>query len=285
MKQNLQDLITLTKPRLNVLAVYTAWAGYLMGRSGPLDGPHLIYTLLGAACVAAGCGALNQWWELVEDGRMERTKGRPLPAKRLSPPGALWLGLALSAVGIALLLIQVNGTAAVLGSAAVLSYIVFYTPLKKVTPLCTIVGAMPGSLPPLIGYIAAHGQADWRGATLFGILFLWQVPHFLAIGRIHRSDYIRARFAMFCVQDPVGRVTGLVAAAYAAALLPLSLVPAFLGMSGAVFMVSALALGTGFIAFSVLLAWRKNPVYARGLFVYSVLYLPLLFLVMVLDKF
>lgn len=284
MKKNLKDFIALTKPRLNSLAILTTLAGFYMGWTGPMNVPLLVFTLMGATFVAAGCSAMNQWWEVEADGLMARTRNRPLPAGRLKLFQAFWFGMALSAAGLALLYFKVGELPAFLGSAALVSYLVFYTPLKKITPLCTLVGAIPGAIPPLLGYVSAKGHAGLMGFALFGILFFWQIPHFLAIGRIYREDYTRAHFPMLCVLDPKGRVTGLIAVAFALALLPLALLPAFLNMSGPVYFWAALALSSAFLGFSVWLALRKSLTQARKLFWSSIIYLPVLFLTMVLDK-
>jgi protoheme IX farnesyltransferase len=282
--KNMGDFIALTKPRLNFLAILTTLAGFYMGSRGHLDIPLLAFTLLGAIGVAAGCGTLNQFLEAKEDGLMVRTQNRPLPAGRLPAPQALGFGLALSAVGLALLYFKINELSAFLGASALVIYLVFYTPLKKVTPLCTVVGALTGAIPPLLGYVAATGHADLMGLSLFGILFFWQIPHFLAIGHIYREDYVRAQFSMLCVTDPQGKTAGLIALAYAVVLLPVALLPVFLHMTGPLYFGVALALSLGFLGFSLWLASRNGLAQARRLFWASIVYLPLLFLAMVMNK-
>ncbi len=284
MSAKLSDFAALTKPRLNFLAILTTLAGFYMGSTGPLDKHLLLFTLLGAGGVAAGCGTLNQWLEKAEDGLMNRTKTRPLPAGRLPLPQAFWFGLSLSLLGLLLLYFRVNELTAFLGLTALVSYLVFYTPLKKMTSLCTVVGAVPGAMPPLMGFAGARHQLTFEGWALFAILFFWQMPHFLSIGWIYREDYAKAGFPMMSVKDPGGASTGFLAVSYAVALLPISMLPAFLGMSGPIYFWCAVALSTAFLVFSALLAYRKTLPQARKLFFASIIYLPLLFLLMALDK-
>jgi len=283
--KNFRDYITLTKPRLNFLAILTTLAGFYMGSPSPLDKWLLLFTLLGTTGVAAGCGALNQWFEVDADKRMTRTKKRPIPAGRLSESQAFLFGLTLSVIGVMLLYWKVNALTAFLGLSALVSYIIFYTPLKQISSLCTVVGAIPGAIPPVMGWAAVQNQIGPQGWVLFFILFFWQMPHFLAIGWMYREDYARGGFPMLAVVDPKGNVTGLMSVAYAFALWPLSLFPAYLGMAGKVYFWSALVLSFGFLWQSVLLAWYKNMRHAKGLFWYSITYLPILFGLMALDRF
>lgn len=280
----LKDFISLTKPRLNLLAIFTTLAGFYMGSAGPLNGRLLLFTLLGSVGVAAGCGVLNQWFEVESDGRMNRTKSRPLPAGRLPSRQAFWFGLVLSVVGLWILLYQVNELTSYLGMTALVSYIVFYTPLKKITSLCTVVGAIPGAMPPLMGYAAVQNQIGFEGWTLFSILFFWQMPHFLSIGWIYREDYAKAGFPMLSVIDPEGETTGWVAVVYAMALLPISLLPTYLKMTGPVYFWIALVLSLFFLWFSAGLVRMRTLTQARKLFLVSIIYLPLLFIAMALNK-
>ena len=282
--KNLRDYITLTKPRLNSLAVLTTLAGFYMGSVPPLDWALLGFALLGTIGVAAGCGALNQWFEGDVDAQMARTKKRPIPSGRLAASKAFWFGILLSILGSGILWWWVNELSAFLGICALVSYIIFYTPLKKITSLSTVVGAVPGAIPPVMGWAAAQNQIGPEGWTLFFILFFWQMPHFLAIGWIYREDYARAGFPMLAVLDPKGVTTGLMSVAYAAALLPISLLPTHFHMAGRVYFWCALVLGLGFVFYSFQLARDKSVARARGLFWYSISYLPALFLIMVLDK-
>ncbi len=285
MKKNpFGDFLSLTKPRLNLLALLTNLAGYLLGSTGGTSWRLLFFSLAGATLLAAGCGALNQWLEVDADKRMKRTKKRPLPAGRLPLHQAFWFGAILSGAGVLLLLWQVNELTAFLGLCAFVSYVLLYTPLKKITSLCTIVGAVPGALPPLMGYAAATGTTGLEGWTLFCILFFWQMPHFLAIGWIYRDDYERAGFPMLSVRDPKGELTGLVAVVYALALLPVSLLPVYLRMTGPIYFWIALVLSLTFVGFAAALAKNRTLAQARRLFWASILYLPFLFTAMVLNK-
>lgn len=282
--KSFRDYITLTKPRLNSLAILTTLAGFYMGSVGPMNWSLLLLTLLGTTGVAAGCGALNQWLEADTDLHMKRTSKRPLPAGRLTRPQAFWFGLGLSVLGIALLDWKVNDLSAFLGLVALVSYIIFYTPLKRITSLCTVVGAIPGAIPPMMGWAAARDQVGHEGWVLFAILFLWQMPHFLAIGWMYRDDYARAGLPMLAVVDPKGHSTGLMAVAYSFALWPVSLIPAYLHMTGHVYFWTAFVLSSIFLGYSFLLAWHKTERRAKGLFWLSITYLPILFLVMALNK-
>jgi heme o synthase len=282
--KSLRDYVTLTKPRLNFLAILTTAAGFHMGKTGPWDPSLFFFAVLGAVGVAAGCGALNQVLEKDLDLRMHRTSRRPLPQGRVKPSHAFWFGMGLSLAGLAVLFLKVNELTAFLGFCALVSYLLFYTPLKKVTSLNTVVGAVPGALPPLMGWTAARDAIGPEGWTLFAVLFLWQMPHFLAIGWMYREDYARAGFPMLSVVDPKGGATGTMAVAYSLALLPVSLLPFFFRMTGPVYFWVALVLGLVLLICAVLLARQRGQRQAKGLFWCSITYLPLLFLVMVLDK-
>jgi len=282
--KNLRDYLTLTKPRLNSLAIVTALAGFYLGSVPPFDWALLSWSLLGTTAVAGGCGTLNQWLESEADKRMTRTRKRPLPAGRLKREQAFWFGIGLSAVGVMVLFFFVNDLAAFLGLAALVSYLFFYTPLKKITSLCTVVGAVPGAIPPLMGWAAAKDAIGPEGWALFAILFFWQMPHFLSIGWMYRDDYARAGFPMLAVIDPKGGSTGLMAVVYAVALLPVSLLPGYFHMTGKVYFWAALVLSSTFLFYSCRMAWHRSLYNARGLFWFSITYLPILFLVMVLDK-
>lgn len=282
--KNLRDYISLTKPRLNSEAIFTAVIGFCMGSGRPFNWGLMLLVLLGITAVAAGCGTLNQWLEADADSRMARTRKRPLPSRRLKKDRALWFGAVLSVLGTAILFFFVNDLTAFLGVAALVSYIVMYTPLKKISSLCTVVGAVPGAIPPLMGWAAAKDAIGPPGWTLFAILFFWQMPHFLAIGWMYRDDYARAGFPMLAVVDPKGGSTGLMAVVYAVALLPASLLPAFFHMTGQVYFWAALVLSSAFLFYSCRMALNRSLHNARGLFWFSITYLPILFLVMVLDK-
>ncbi len=282
--KSLRDYIALTKPRLNFLAVLTALAGFYMASPRPMDLSLLFFTMLGTIGVAGGCGALNQWLETESDKRMVRTQRRPLPAGRLSTAQAFWFGLGLSIAGLLILAFQVNELTAFLGLCALVSYLLLYTPLKKLTSLCTVVGAVPGAIPPMMGWAAVQDRVGPEGWALFAILFLWQMPHALALGWIYREDYAKAGMPMLAVEDPQGSTTGFMAVAYAFALWPAALLPTPLHMAGPVYFWCAFVLGLVFLGYSILLACHKDLKHARGLFWLSITYLPLLFLAMVLDK-
>jgi len=278
------DFLILIKLRLNLLALLTTLAGFYLGSSGPLENSLMLFTLLGATCVAAGSGVLNQWLEVEQDSKMTRTRHRPLPAGRMGSWQALFWGLGLSALGEALLFWRVNELTGYLGLAALVSYVAVYTPLKKVTSLCTLVGAVPGALPPLMGWTAVRDHIGLEGGVLFAILFLWQMPHFLAIGWMYRDDYEKAGFPMLSVLDKEGRTTGWMAAAYSAALLPVALLPALFHMAGLVYFWTALVLSLAFLGASVRLALVQSLSTARWLFLSSLVYLTVLFIVMVADR-
>ena len=277
------DFLELTKPRITTLVVVTAAVGYAVGAPRGLEPTVLTALLLGTALVAGGASALNQYWERDADARMERTRLRPLPAGRVAPAEALAFGLAVSGAGL-ILLGTINGMTALLGAAALASYVLLYTPLKRVTSLCTVVGAVPGALPPLMGWVAARGTPSAGGWALFAVLFFWQLPHFLAIGWIYREDYARGGFPMLTVLDPDGRSTGRQMMLYSAALIPVTLMAGALASAGTGYLWSAVALGLVFFGGSVRFAWTRSVPAARGLFLVSILYLPVLLGLLVFDR-
>jgi len=279
------DLAELVKARLSLLTVATAMAGFALGVEGAWNFLLLAATLTGTALSAAGAGALNQWWERDHDARMRRTRGRPLPAGRMTASDAFLTGIVLSFSGVLCLALFANPLAAGLAAATIIFYILVYTPLKRVTSLNTIVGAVPGALPPLIGWTAARGAINAEGLTLFVILFLWQMPHFLAIAWLYREDYAQAGFKMLSEGDDTGAVTGRQAVIYALALLAVTLLPAvFFGYS-AVYFYGALTLGAAFAALAANFAVSGGSVAAaRWLFLGSIAYLPLLLGLMVLAR-
>ncbi|MBM3846536.1 MAG: protoheme IX farnesyltransferase, partial [Verrucomicrobia bacterium] len=238
----------------------------------------------GTALMAAGAAALNQWLEKDYDARMPRTEGRPLPAKLLSPSTALLAGGGISILGFIQLWTFVNMLTGLLGALTLVSYVWIYTPLKRVTPLNTAIGAVPGALPPLMGWTAARGHLSIEGWSLFAILFFWQLPHFLAIAWMYRNEYRDAGFAMLPVFDPDGRRTSRQALSHTIGLLPISLAPFAFQMAGRLYLVSAILLGFGFLAAAVHFARRLDRPSARTLFFASIIYLPLVLLMMVIDK-
>jgi heme o synthase len=280
----MRDYLELTKPRITWLILMSTAVGYFFGASGPWDFWSILHTLLGTALIASGTAALNQWYEREADRKMRRTAQRPIPAGRLSPQRALIFGIVLSALGFAELALAVNPLSGLLGLATLLSYLFLYTPLKQRTPLSTLVGAFPGAMPPIIGYAAASGALDAQAWTLFAILFLWQFPHFLAIAWMYREDYGRAGIRMLPVVEPSGEGTARQIVIYSLALIPVSLIPSLLGMSGRIYFVGALALGLWYLYSGVRVARDRTILRARSVLVVSVFYLPLVYGLMLLDR-
>ncbi|MEK6609796.1 MAG: heme o synthase [Gemmatimonadota bacterium] len=273
----LADFLALTKPRITLLVVLTTLVGYLAAAGGAADAALLVHTLLGTALVAGAASALNQVAEREADGEMRRTARRPLPTGRLGIGEATVFGVGLAVTGALYLAAVVNPLASALAVITAASYLLVYTPLKKVTSLATVVGAIPGAIPPMIGWAAARGTLGLEAWILFGIVFFWQMPHFLAIAAIFRLDYERAGFRVLPVVDPAGASTGRQSALYGLALIPISLLPSLVGMAGAGYFFGALALGAGFVLFGGRLALDPSSLArARSLFRFSLAYLPLL---------
>ncbi|HXY69052.1 MAG TPA: heme o synthase [Gemmatimonadales bacterium] len=282
-RRRLAAFLTLTKPEITFNVVLTALVGFLAAARGGTDVLALVRTLLGTALVAAGASTLNQWAERDRDALMKRTIRRPLPAHRLTPGESLAFGVALAVAGTAYLAWLVSPLAAGLAALTAASYLLVYTPLKRLTSLATVVGAVPGAIPPMIGWAAARGRLDAGAWVLFLILFFWQMPHFLALAALYRKDYARAGFRVLPVEDPDGASTGRQSVLYALALLVVSLLPTPLGMAGPVYFFGALALGAGFLFYGVRLAASPaDHARASGLFRYSLLYLPALCTLMAL---
>ena len=278
------DFVTLTKPRLNLLVLLTTLGGLYLASPGGVSLMLLVHTLAGTALVAGGAAALNQVWERDTDGRMRRTSGRPLPRGRLSVGESTWFGVVLTVVGLADLALAANFTAALVAAATSLSYVFVYTPMKTRTSLATLVGAVPGALPPVIGWAAASNSITLPAIVLFGIVFFWQMPHFLAIAWMYRDDYARAGIPLLPVLEPDGRRTGHQALLYAAALWPVSLLPALVGLAGAPYSIVATGLGFIFIALAALFARDRSQPNARRLFLFSLVYLTLLWGALVIDR-
>lgn len=279
------DFLALTKPRLNLLVLFTTLAGLYLAAPTHVPLLTLANTLIGTALVAGGSAALNQVWERDTDGLMKRTRTRPLPDGRLRPIESLWFGAILSAAGLAQLAFGVNIVAAGVAALTLASYVLLYTPLKRRTWLSTLIGAFPGALPPVIGCAAATGTISMTAAALFGIVFLWQMPHFLAIAWLYRDDYARAGLPLLPVIEPDGRSTGRQALLYAIALLPVSVAPAAIGLSGTPYVVVALLLGAGLVSLSARFARDLSTTSARRLFLGSIAYLPLLWGTLVASRF
>jgi protoheme IX farnesyltransferase len=278
------DYLILTKVRITALVLVTTAAGFLLASSARVDPALLVWTLLGTGLAASGAAALNQFLERDADARMRRTAGRPIPAGRMTPARGLAVGIGLSVVGVAVLVLFVNVLTGLLALATVLLYVGVYTPLKRMTPLNTIIGAIPGAIPPVMGWTAVTGEAGLPAWVLFAILFLWQLPHFLAIAWIFRDDYRLGGFPMLPVLDPDGEATGRQVALYCAALVPVSLIPTFLGLAGPIYFFGALLLGLAFLGAGLMMAVRRRGKEARRVLLASVTYLPLLLALMVADR-
>jgi heme o synthase len=277
-------LSELFKLRLTGLVLLTTLVGFYLGSRAPLSWVLMFHALFGTALLASGAAALNQLIEREHDAKMRRTQDRPLPSGRLTPESVLIIGGACGVIGMIYLAVAVNLVTAALGAATLVSYVFVYTPLKRVTTLNTVIGAIPGALPPLMGWTAARGEISSDGWSLFAILCFWQLPHFLAIAWMYKDDYQRAGFVMLPVVDETGERTGRQALCHTLGLLPISLCPFLFHMVGAIYLTGALILGVLFIwcafEFSRDLTLRN----ARRLFFASIIYLPLLLTLMVIDK-
>ena len=279
--------VALTKPRITLFVVMTAFVGFVAGTKGPLSGMDLgllFHTLLGTALVASGTSAFNQVWEKELDGRMQRTAARPLPSGRLPLAGAAVFAGALSVVGLVELLLFTNGITTALAAFTLVSYVCVYTPMKTRSPASTIVGAIPGALPPLGGYVAAAGALGLPGLALFAILFVWQLPHFFAIGWRHRVDYAKAGVVILPVIDPTGRSTARQTLLWTAVLLPVSLLPSLVGTAGFAYAFGAFAMTLLFLASSLRFARDISDGRARSLFLASIGWLPAILVLLVLDR-
>jgi protoheme IX farnesyltransferase len=280
----LTDLLELTKPRITTMVAVTTAAGFLMASPGGLDFGLLLHALFGTCLVAAGAAALNHVVERDVDARMRRTAQRPLPSGRLDPDlGLLWAVL-LAVTGVAWLALAVNLLTSLLGALTLAAYVFVYTPMKRLSSLATIVGAVPGAVPPMMGWTAARDVLEPGAWVLFAILFLWQLPHFLAIAWMYRVDYERGGMPMLPVIDPGGARTGRQAILYAAALVPVSLLPTPLGLTGGLYFAGALVLSLAFLAASYSFRLQRTNVAARKLLLVSVFYLPAILAVMLLDR-
>jgi protoheme IX farnesyltransferase len=278
------DFFSLTKPRLNLLVLVTTMGGLYLAAPEGVGVATAVHTMIGTALVAGGAAALNQVLERDTDRLMRRTRGRPLPGRRLAVAESLWFGAGLSVAGLAQLAIAVNITAAWVAGVTLASYVFFYTPLKTRTSLSTLVGAVPGALPPVIGWAAATGSVSLPAMVLFGIVFFWQMPHFLAIAWMHRDDYARAGIPLLPVLDTDGRRTGRQALQYAVALVPVSLLPVLVGLADAVYAGVALGLGAIMVWVSARFARDRTVANARRLFLFSLVYLSVLWTALVADR-
>ena len=274
----------LTKPRITFLIVLTSAAGFALASRSGIDYVVMLRALLGIALLSSGIATLNQYAERDLDGLMRRTANRPLPSGKLAPWEALAFGSGITILAEIYLLVLVNPLSALLGLTVIAGYLFAYTPLKTRTSLSTLVGAFPGAVPPLIGWSAARGTVSLESWVLFAILFLWQFPHFLAIAWMYREDYGRAGILMLPVVQPDGKVTAQQIVVYTLMLLPVSLLPTVMGMSGQIYFIGAIVLGLLFLYSSLRAAFSMSRQHARRLLLASVLYLPLLFILMVLNS-
>ena len=274
----------LTKPRITFLIVLTAAAGFALGTRGRIDYLKMASAMVGIGLLSSGIATLNQYMERDLDALMRRTADRPLPSGKLLPWEALVFGAGLTILAQVYLAVLVNPLTASLGLTVIAGYLFAYTPLKTKTSLSTMVGAFPGAVPPLIGWTAARGELSLEAWVLFAILFLWQFPHFLAIAWMYREDYSRAGILMLPVVEPDGRITGQQIVIYTLMLLPVSLLPTALGISGQVYFFGAIILGLLFLYSSVRAAFSHSRQEARRLLLASVIYLPLLFILMVVNS-
>ncbi len=283
-RQRINDFYELTKPRMNFLVVITTMVGYYMAARGWSDWTRLIATLFGTALTAAGASVFNQYVERRLDVRMKRTQNRPLPAGRVRPIDALLYGMLISIVGVGTLALFVNALTASLGALTLLLYVFVYTPAKRYTSLCTIVGAVPGAIPPMMGFTAVHNSIGPEAMALFAILFFWQMPHFLAIAILYRDDYARGGFMMLPVVDEKMNMTARQIILYSITMVPVSLLPALLNMTGSLYPFAALVMGIAFCGFGLVLARSKSRADARQLFLASIVYLPALLTALMVDK-
>ncbi|OHE89736.1 MAG: protoheme IX farnesyltransferase [Verrucomicrobia bacterium RIFCSPLOWO2_12_FULL_64_8] len=278
------DYLELTKPRLSLLSVLTALVGYLAAVPKHA-GPTLLHVLLGTAFCAGGVAALNQWLEVDTDARMRRTRSRPLPAGRVATCSAFVLGWGLCAAGLALLFAKVNGPAAFLALSTVVCYLALYTPAKRWSRWSTEIGAVAGALPPLIGWAAGEGRISALGWVLFGVLFFWQIPHFMAIAWLYRDDYAAVNFPMLPVRDPGGSRVAAWSFSCTATLVTVTLLPVPLGLCGLVYGAAAAGLGGWFLwRAATFLRPANREIAARRLFFSSLAYLPAVLLALVLDR-
>jgi protoheme IX farnesyltransferase len=286
----MRHYIALTKPRITWLILMSTGVGYFFGLKRSFnahsvsDWMLLIHTLVGTGLIASGTAALNQWYERDADLLMRRTSSRPLPAGKMLAHTALRFGTALAIVGFVELAIFVNTLSALLGALTLAAYLFVYTPLKQRSHLSTVVGALPGAMPPLMGYAASYGALTREAWTLFAILFIWQFPHFLAIAWMYREDYARAGIRMLPVVEPDGMSTSRQIILYASTLIPVSLFPALLGMSGKIYLVGALLLGGWFLYTGIRVGFDRTNARARQVLLASVIYLPAIYGLMVLDR-
>lgn len=277
-----RDYLQLSKSRIVLMVLITTAAGFLFA-TDHVDGALMLHALLGTALVAAGTNALNQFVEREHDARMHRTRTRPLPAGRITPRAALIFSSAIAVIGTLYLALAVNWLTAALGAFTLTTYIFVYTPLKRISTINTVIGAIPGAIPPLMGWTAATNELSVGGWIIFGILFLWQLPHFMAISWLHREDYARGGFAMLAVRDTDGAAVARQAIFYTLALIPVSVAPSLLGLTGTAHFIGAAAAGAVFLAATIRFFFDRGPRNARSLFMISNLYLITVMLLLVVS--
>ena len=278
------DFVALTKPRVNLLVLVTAVIGFHLGNEGGTRLALLFHTVVGTFLVASGAAAFNQVLERETDGRMRRTRLRPLPDGRIGTTEASLFALALSAAGLLQLGLGANWLAAAVAAATLMSYALIYTPLKRVTSLATIIGAVPGALPPVIGWAAARGALTIEAWVLFAIVFFWQMPHVLALAWMFREDYERGGVRVLPVEEPDGRSTGFQIVNYSAALIPVSLMPTMIGLTGRIYFAGALLLGSALLLLAIRFARERSTTRVRQLFFASLAYLPVLWVLMLANR-
>jgi protoheme IX farnesyltransferase len=278
------DYAELVKARLTLLVLLTTAAGYYLGATRPVNYLQFFHVVFGTAWAAAGAAALNQWWERKVDALMQRTRTRPVPGGRMRPLEALTVGGVLSVVGVVYLAAMCNGLSAFLAALTIVIYIFAYTPLKRVSTFNTLVGAIPGALPPLIGWTAARGKIEAGAWSLFAILMLWQLPHFFAIAWMYREDYSRAGFQMISNNDPKGERSASQSVFFAMMLLVVAGLPAFVGVVSQIYVPVALVLSGFYLASAMRFLRTRTPASARSLFLVSIIYLPLLLGALILTK-
>jgi protoheme IX farnesyltransferase len=279
-----RDLMELVKARLTLLVLLTTAVGFYLGAEGPVNWSALLHTVFGTAAAAAGAAALNQWWEHKLDAMMERTQSRPVPAGRMRPTEALVVGATLSMFGVAYLALVCNALSAALAAITIIIYIFAYTPLKLVSTFNTALGAVPGALPPMIGWAAARGSLNAGAWMLFAILFFWQLPHFFAIAWMYRDDYARAGFQMISSDDQTGERSASQSVFFCMLLFIIAGLPAFLGIATVFYLLAELILGAVFVAVAMRFLKTRARSDARRLFITSIIYLPLLLASLVLSK-
>lgn len=280
----LKAYLELTKPRITVFILLSAGIGYVSGMHGAFDWLTVFHLMLGTALLASGTATLNQWYERHSDALMRRTQDRPIPSGRLSASDAFWFGVGIAVIGFLDLLWGVNPLTAFLGLFTLASYLVVYTPLKRRTWHATTLGAIPGAMPPLMGFAAATGQLTAESFLLFAILFVWQFPHFYAIAWMYREDYGRAGIQMLPVVEPDGESTSRQIFLFSLLLIPVSLLPTFVGMTGRLYLLGTLAIGLAFFYTAVRITQERSRLRARQVLLASVIYLPVVFGLILLDR-